>query len=481
MEPTLAGRNTYTSYGTPVLPRVLVLGGGFGGLEAAFYLRAKAGGAAALTLVSDEENFLFKPNTIYIPFGMSPEKLEIPLRPALAKQDIRFVHGRATALDTGAKRVTVQRRDGSSETVEYDYLVLATGAGMRPAEIPGLTENALTIWTPADMLRLRSAYAQLVDAGRRHERRRVLFVVPPNNKCSGPLYEMVQMLDTWLRRKKVRQYVEITWSTYESGYIQAFGPRLHQAVLEEFTLRGIQHFAEYAVERVEPGAVRYANGETIAYDLLVSFPPYVASTPFAGLPTDERGFVRTALETRQVDGFPDIYAVGDAGDFPVKQAFLAFLQADAAAEHLASRITGGSARVAFEPTSMCVMEQFNTATFAQVPLRMTGNAARPIEVDPAKAAAYRVGSSVLWRLGKWLLGVYLPWRFRNGKPFHAGLPWQLMDVGLKVMAALFATPAPNAPTPAVGSAGSSNRTFSAPASGPTSSQPVPAETAPVAA
>jgi sulfide:quinone oxidoreductase len=442
-----------------VVPRVVVLGGGFGGLEAAFYLRDKVKDAAAVTVVSDQESFLFKPNTIYIPFGMDPEKLKIPLRPALARQEITFVHGRATAVDAHRKTVTVQPAGpndatgatAATQTLPYDYLVLATGAGMRPAEVPGLAEHALTIWTPSDMLRLRAAYGRLVEAGARRERRRVLFVVPPNNKCAGPLYEMVQMLDTWLRRKKVRQYVDITWTTYEAGYIQAFGPRLHEAVLQEFTLRGIGHHTRYVVERVEPGVVRYATGESLPYDLLISFPPYVASTPFAGLPVDDRGFVQTTLGTRQVQGLPDVYAVGDAGDFPVKQAFLAFLQADAAAEHLAARIRGETPQIDFEPTSMCVMEQFNTATFAQVPLRLTGDAARPIEVDPAKWAAYKVGSSILWRLGKWLLGVYLPWRFRAGKPFHAGLPWRLMDWGLKLMSLLLAsaTPAPTAaPAPA---------------------------------
>src|SRR6266540_562914 len=287
------------------VPRVVVLGGGFGGLEAAFYLRDKVKGAAAVTIVSDRESFLFKPNTIYIPFGMDPAKLTIPLRPALAKQDMAFVHGRATAVDPQRKTVTVQRTGAGEasdapQTLPYDYLVLATGAGMRPAEIPGLTEHALTIWTPPDMLRLRDAYNQLVAAGKRRERRRVLFVVPPNNKCSGPLYEMVQMLDTWLRRKKVRQYVELTWTTYEGGYIQAFGPRLHESVTDEFSRRGIEGHTQYAVERVEPGRVFYKNGESLPYDLLVSFPPYVAAAPFEGLPSDDRGFITTDLPTRQV-------------------------------------------------------------------------------------------------------------------------------------------------------------------------------------
>ena len=58
-----------------------------------------------------------------------------------------------------------------------------------------------------------------------------------------------------------------------------------------------------------------------------------------------------------------IYAPGDAGDFPLKQAFLAFLQADATAEDIAARIEGRKPAFSFDPVSMCVMEEFDKATF----------------------------------------------------------------------------------------------------------------------
>ena len=64
--------------------------------------------------------------------------------------------------------------------------------------------------------------------------------------------------------------------------------------------------------------------------------PLTSRGNYPTFPGDDRGFIQTALGSRQVVGHPDIYAVGDAGDFPVKQAFLAFLQADAAAEHLSA-------------------------------------------------------------------------------------------------------------------------------------------------
>jgi NADH dehydrogenase FAD-containing subunit len=414
-------------------PRVVVLGAGFGGLETAFYLRMLTGERTRITLVSDRKSFLFKPNSIYVPFGLDPEKLRVPLAAPAARKGIELVRARAREIDTDARRVSV---DGHS--IPYDFLVVATGADMRATEIPGLAEHAISTWTPVDMLRLRTAFEELLEASNRGERRRVLFTVPPNNKCAGPLYEIVLMLDSWLRRKGARDAVDIAWSTFERTYIQAFGPRLHEVVSTEFARRGIEGHAGWMVERVEPRLVTYANGEQLDYDVLVAFPPYVASTPFPGLAADDRGFLATELASRRLLDHPEVFAVGDAGDFPVKQAFLAFLQADAAASHLSAEVLGGGPEIDFDPVSMCVMEQFDKATFAQVPLRLTGDPERPVEVRPDANGDYRVGSSKPWRLGKKMLGLSVPWRFSRGEPFHGGAFWQGMDAGLRAMSSVLA-------------------------------------------
>ncbi|MDH4248873.1 MAG: FAD-dependent oxidoreductase [Deltaproteobacteria bacterium] len=413
--------------------KVVILGGGFAGLETAFYIRMKAGAKADITLVSDRDHFLYKPNTIYIPFGKDPAELMIPLSGPTAKQGIRFLQARAKEVDPVTKRVVTDK-----ETLSYDYLVLATGSAMRPEEVPGMSEHAESIFTPSAMMSLRRSIQRVIEQARQGQDKKVVFLVPPNNKCSGPLYEMVFMLDTHLREQGVRDKVSVDYATFETGYIQAFGPRLNTYVDSEFQLRGITGHRQHSVERIEAKGVNFSKGASLPHDLLITFPPYIASTPFPGLPADDRGFIQTVHETRQVVGHPDIYAPGDTGNFPVKQAFLAFLQSDTVAEHITSRILKTANGHVFTPMSMCVMEQFNTATFAQVPLRMTGDPARPIEVPPDAYDHYKLGSSKLWRVGKKLLGVYLPWRFRNGKPFHAGLPWQGMELGLKMMSAVLA-------------------------------------------
>ncbi len=416
-----------------VVPKIVVLGAGFGGLEAAFYLRHRLGKRVELTVVSNREQFLFKPNTIYIPFGKSVDELMFPLAPVFERRHIRFVQAQVHGVNPESK--VVMSTEGP---IEYDYLIVATGAAMRPSEIPGLEEHANTIWSPEEMERLGGALRAMVTrVSTSDESARVLFLVPPNNKCSGPLYELVLMLDTWLRRKGVRGRIDLCYNTYEHGFIQAFGPRLHDHVSQEFAERNINATTDTVIKEVQEGKAIFSDGSTVLFDLLVSFPPYVAAQRYERLPSDDRGFLIVDPGTRQVQGNPDIYAVGDAGDFPVKQAFLALLQADTVGEHLSERILGETPSATFDPVSMCIMEQFNKATFAQVPLRLTGDPAHPVTVREDAMDQYRVGYGSLWRIGKKMLGAAIPERFSAGQPFHAGPTWAVMEAGLKVMTAAF--------------------------------------------
>jgi NADH dehydrogenase FAD-containing subunit len=415
-------------------PRIAILGAGFAGLESAFLLRMRLRDRADLTIVSERESFTFRPNSIYVPFGADPNDLVVDLQKPFHRRRIDYVQGAVTGVDPTAHEVKLE----DAPTVGYDKLVIATGADMRPDEIPGLAENAATIWTPESMLGVRERFQRIRDDAKAGRRNHVLFLIPPNNKCAGPLYEIVMMFETWLRREGVREHVEITWSTFEHTYIQAFGPRLHEVVSAEFAERGIDgHTGEVATE-ITSDEVRYADGGTRSFDQLVAFPPYVSSVSYEALPSDDRGFIRTEMTTRQVVGEPDIYAPGDAGDFPVKQAFLAFLQADTVAEHIAAETGTHDFENPFDPVSMCIMEMFDKATFAQVPLALTGDPSQPVTVRPDADGDYKVGTGSTWRLGKKMLGATVPMRFHAGEPFHAGLGWQMMEVGLKGMSAMLA-------------------------------------------
>lgn len=120
----------------------MVLGGGFGGLESLFYLRYQLQEQADRTLVSDEPKFEFKPNTIDIPFGQAPENFEVDLTYAMKKQSINVVRATVEFIDSDNRFLATTDGD-----LNYDHLVVATGAKMKSKEIPGPYEHANTVWT----------------------------------------------------------------------------------------------------------------------------------------------------------------------------------------------------------------------------------------------------------------------------------------------------------------------------------------------
>jgi sulfide:quinone oxidoreductase len=413
---------------------VAVLGSGFAGLETAFRLRWELGEDVRITVVGDREDFLFRPDTIYLPFGGAEGPLHVPIGAAFHRR--RIAHRIATVEAVDTDRGTVSLSDGPA--LSYDRLVIATGAATRPDELPGLAEHATQVWTTDQLYDLGDRLQWVVQHVRRGRPQRVLFLVPPNATCQEPLYEIALMLDTWLRRMDARDGVDIGFATYEQSVVQALGPKVHAVVAAEFAARGIDAHTGVVAARITENEVVHADATTRGFDLLVAVPPQAAAVGYQGMPADERGFLRCHPASRAVVGHENVYAPGDAGDFPVKQAHLALLQAGAVAQDIVGRVRHRPPAGGFEPVSMSVMEMLDRATFAQVPLRVTGDPAMPVAVDEAGGGLYRVGTSLAWRLGRQTVRHYLPMRFRRGLPSQAGMPWRGMRLGLRAGAAAMA-------------------------------------------
>jgi NADH dehydrogenase FAD-containing subunit len=360
-------------------PTVAVVGGGFAGLEAAFTLREILGEHVELPLVVDSPYFLTRPNNIYVPFGRDP-RLHVPLSSPAARRDLTLHRSPLIGLDPDANRIDLA--DGTS--IPYDYLVLATGAAMRPAEIPGLDEYAHTVWTPDRAKTLGTELKRVAEFARAKRDQSVLFLVPRGNQCSAPLYDMALLLEEWLRSELVRDHVAIELTTYEGRYLEAFGPDLHGAARAEFAARGITGTTGAEVDTVHPDRVTYTDGTTRPYDLLITFPPHVAAVPYSGLPANERGFLKTDPATSRVMGTENVFAPGDAGDFAVKLAYLALRQADAAADEIAWRI---------DPTAK----------------------------GDRRRLDFQVGVSPLWNPGRMSVRVYMPRLFAAGRPSQTGI------------------------------------------------------------
>jgi sulfide:quinone oxidoreductase len=411
------------------LPRVVVLGAGVAGLEAAFLLESRLSGRVDLQVVYEHDEFVLRPNLVYVPFGADRADSRLWVGETLARKAITGHMGRVDGVDADIGRVHL----AGGRQLPYEHLVIATGAAPWMRAVPGLQEHAASIWGAAEMLTLREHFMHLRGRAREGSRQRVLFVVPRHNRWSPPVYEVALMLDTWLRRERARDHVDLGFVTHEASFVEAAGPRMHEIIERQFTERGIVARASERLVEVRTHEAFFADGSVEPFDLLVTAPPHRAAVRYEGLPGDEHGFVRVESATRQVAGHPEIYAPGDAGDFPLKDAFLALLQADAAADHIAAVLTRREVKRPFEPVSAQIIEMLDTAAFAQLPLELTGDADHPVRLRRGGGAEYKAGVSPRWRAGKRMFSSYLLTRFAAAEPFRTGPGWRFMDLGARAM------------------------------------------------
>src|SRR3974377_900983 len=114
--------------------RVVIVGGSFGGVNAAYQLRRKLGERVDITLIAAEPDFPYIPRLPLVVVGWGrPEALKVSLAGPLARKSIRFINEQATALDPGAQLVTT----ASGQQIGYDHLVLATGSELDWSNVIG--------------------------------------------------------------------------------------------------------------------------------------------------------------------------------------------------------------------------------------------------------------------------------------------------------------------------------------------------------
>jgi sulfide:quinone oxidoreductase len=175
---------------------------------------------------------------------------------------------------------------------------------------------------------------RVVRSGRHGLHTRLAFVVPAGPVWPLPAYELALQTDRLLRRRGVRDRVSLMLVTAEDAPLALFGPVTSDAVAEDLVLAGIALRAGVVVRAWSWGRLELASRQHVAVDRVVALPRQ-RGPAIPGLPRDEQGFVRAGVDGR-VAGRPDVFVVGDAGAFAVKQGGIACQQADAAAAHIAA-------------------------------------------------------------------------------------------------------------------------------------------------
>jgi demethylphylloquinone reductase len=156
------------------ISKVVVVGGGFGGLYTALSAAEKCP-ELEITLIDKKESFVFLPLLYDLVTGTASEKDVTPLYDFLLSnhRNVKFVQGAVTSADFEKRELLVTTKDGDSSELSYDQLVLATGSLARLV-VPGAAENAIPFYTAEDAERLRgklqSALSEAVCSGQDYVR-----------------------------------------------------------------------------------------------------------------------------------------------------------------------------------------------------------------------------------------------------------------------------------------------------------------------
>jgi NADH dehydrogenase len=296
----------------------LVLGGGFAGGYVARLL-----GKRGATIVSPENFMLYTPLLPEAASGtLEPRHVVVPLR--LMCPHAELLLGRATAVDTEHRRVTVETEDGI-RTLAYDELVVALGAISRTLPIPGLADHALGFKSLADAIYLRNHVLRRLEAATAassedHRRRELTFVfVGAGYAGVEALAELADLVRDALRHYPTLRNEPQHWVLVDAAekILPEIPTRLGDYAAHQLTRRGVDIRVRTTLEAVEQHAAVLSDGSRILTSTVV-WTAGVRANPVnerLGMPLDDRGRVLVDA-TLRVEGVPHVWALGDGARVP---------------------------------------------------------------------------------------------------------------------------------------------------------------------
>ena len=311
--------------------KIVILGGGCGGVVAATHLGRKLGADHDVILIDRRADHLFMPAFLFIMIGeRQPRDISRNLK-LLEKRHVKVIQSEILGIDPARQEVSLQ-----NEKVNYDYLIVSLGLQTRPDLVPGFAESSQHPWEMDSAVRLRDSLESFRGG-------RVVVGVPLGPyRCPPAPYEAQWMLDGYFRQKGIRERIEIEYFTREAEPTgEAHDPVVWMDA--ESKRRGIKQNYEFVVRFIDPQrkVVQGLYDYRISYDLLVMVPPHRPAQVLldSGLADAETG-IRVDYDTLRTK-WDNVYAIGDCADMPASKAGgVAHQEADVLAHNLAVEITG---------------------------------------------------------------------------------------------------------------------------------------------
>lgn len=335
------------------MARVLILGGGFGGVVAAQSLAQQLGGEHQITLVSRDSRFVFYPALVRLAFGKcEPDDVSFDLRRSMLNRRINFIQAEVARIDPTDHKAILAHGEVEG-TVQYDFLIYALGRRLATERVPGFFDHAHHLLDVNGALKFGEAIRNLREG-------RVVIGQCPDARLPVPIYETAFALSRWLKENSDPESVRTTVVS-PTTITEEFGDDKMAAIIHEAMIRqGTEFEPNFPISKVGSSVVSTDDRRDLNYSLLMLLPPFRGSSPASRLGiTDDEGYINVDW-TMKVIGAERIYAVGDCVNFAgPKMGHMAVNQAQVAAANVTAEIAGHQPIAHYDHDMMTVLDVFD--------------------------------------------------------------------------------------------------------------------------
>ena len=337
------------------MKKFLVLGGGTAGTMVVNKLHKKLPASEWKVTVVDQDNtHIYQPGLLLLPFGVYKVEELVKERNHFFPKNVDFIQAEIAKIDPDAS--TVSLKDG--RTLEYDYLVIASGTSPRPDQTPGMDDPKEWRKSIFDFFTLEGSKALGEALSTWQGGRLVVHITEMPIKCPVAPLEFAFLADAYFEEHKMRDKVEIVYVTpLEGAFTKPVCSKQLGYMLDD---RKISLEPDFMIEHIdqERKVMVSMDEREIPFDLLVTVPLNMGAD-FIGASGmgDELNYVLVDKQTFLSRKYPNVFALGDASDIPASKAgSVAHFAIDLFSENFVEYIAGRPMVHNFDGHANCFIE-----------------------------------------------------------------------------------------------------------------------------
>ncbi|MBT8242341.1 MAG: NAD(P)/FAD-dependent oxidoreductase [Nitrosopumilus sp.] len=289
------------------IPHVVILGGGFGGLSAANEIRKSLSTSEVkITLIDKKDWFMVGFAKLWIINGTRTFENSVGSLNELQKKEINFIKDEIISINSEKKYVETK-----SESISFDFLIISMGAVLAPQKIPGLEENGFNLYDHNQLSQIHEKLDNMTSG------KIAISIMGMPYKCPPAPFEASLLIDAMLRKRGVRDSVQIDFYSPAPITLPAAGPEVSKQILDLVNSEKIIFHNSSKIKSVESNKLIFENSEA-DFDLLLAVPPHIAPKIIydSGL-AKEPGFILIDRDCKTP--FENVFAVGDVTSLTVAE------------------------------------------------------------------------------------------------------------------------------------------------------------------